>query len=105
MGVFVVGIMAAYTFAYIASAKTVVLTIEEKGSVVVSDGNNNSQNQYRVYTDKGVYVVEDTIVFFNFRAADRYAQLKIGKTYSCKQAGWRVGLFSWFPNLVECKPK
>lgn len=95
-----------YAVAYRQSERTVVVTIDDKESVTTSSGSGDTlsiQNEYRVYTDKGVYVVSDTFVFFNFRAADRYAALKIGKTYECKAAGWRVGIFSMFPNLIECE--
>lgn len=80
-----------------ATEKTTTLTVEDKESVNTKDG-----HEYRVYTDKGVYVVKDTVIYFNFRAADRYASLKVGKTYTCKQAGFRFGLGSAFPNLIEC---
>lgn len=96
-----------FGFVYIAavknSEKTTVVLIEDKESVTVSDGDGGSKNEYRIYTNKGVYVVSDTIVYWNFRAADRYAQLKVGKTYKCKQAYWRIGFFSMFPNLIECE--
>jgi len=96
----------AYVLVYRASAKDVTITVEDKGSVTQSSGSGDNlevHTQYRVYTDKGVYVVEDSWAFLNFRAADRYGALKVGKTYDCTQAGWRVGLMSWFPNLISCK--
>jgi hypothetical protein len=92
-----------YGVALHASEKTVTLTVEDKDSVTVSNGDQGSKNEYRVYTDRGVYKVVDSIFYLDFRAADRYAALKVGRTYACKQAGWRIGIVSAFPNLIECE--
>ena len=99
-------LVLGYAFAYRSSERTVVLVVEDKEGVVVSSGSGESrttENQYRVYTDQGVFIVADSFVYLNFRAADRYASLKVGQRYTCKTAGWRVGLISWFPNLIKCK--
>lgn len=94
----IAGCMTLYITAYRASAKIVTITVEDKESV-----NTKDDHEYRVYTDNGVYVVADTLSFWNWRAADRYAELKEGKTYTCKSAGWRIGFFSAFPNLIDCE--
>lgn len=107
IAVVVIGLVGCgYVVAYKQSERTEVITVEDKESVTKSSGSGESlsiQNEYRVYTDKGVFVVSDSFVYLNFRAADRYAGLKVGRTYSCKTAGWRFGLFSWFPNLIDCE--
>lgn len=103
----IVLIGALYFLTYRASERTVVITVQDKGSVVVSSGSGEdrrSDNQYRVYTDKGVFIVADSFVYFNWRSADRYGALRLEHTYKCKAAGWRVGLLSWFPNLISCEP-
>ena len=81
-------VSAAIVFlvAYKSTIKEVTFTVQSKESVTVPTG-DTVKNQYRVYTDHGVYVVEDTWIFFNFRSADRYASLIPGHTYTCKQAG------------------
>jgi hypothetical protein len=98
--VFIVGLVVFFA-AYKSTIKEVTFTVQSKESVTVPTG-DTVKNQYRVYTDHGVYVVEDTWIFFNFRAADRYAKLLPGHKYTCKQAGWRFGFTSSFPNLIEC---
>lgn len=55
----------------------------------------------RVYTDCGVFVVSDEPFRLHFAAADVYNALHVGETYDMTTVGWRVGLFSWFPNIVE----
>jgi hypothetical protein len=55
----------------------------------------------RVYTDCGVFVVSDEPFRLHFAAADVYNALQVGETYDMTTVGWRVGLFSWFPNIVE----
>ncbi len=80
----VLAIGSLYFAVYRASERAVVITVEDKGSVVVSSGSGDdrrSDNQYRVYTDKGVFIVSDSVVYFNWRSADRYGFLKVGHTY------------------------
>lgn len=90
--------LCAYPFVLKQSAKHQVVTIKGKESVSKDDG-----HEYRVYTRDQVFVVKDSLVFWNWRAADRYNMLEVGKSYDCLTAGWRVGFFSAFPNLISCK--
>lgn len=55
----------------------------------------------RVYTDCGVFVVADEPFRFHFGAADVYNKLQAGETVDLTTVGWRFGLFSWFPNVVD----
>lgn len=57
----------------------------------------------RIYTDCGVFVVTDELLRFHFNAADVYNTLQEGNSYDLTTVGWRVGLFSWFPNIIEAK--
>ncbi len=93
-----VAIPTAYVIALKQSAKYVTITVDGKESVSKDKG-----HEYRVYTEDAVYVVSDSLVFWNWRAADRYNKLKQGETYRCLTAGWRIGFFSAFPNLISCE--
>ena len=73
-------------------------TIEEKDSREVAALTKKS---VRVYTDCGVFVVRDEAWAFHFSSADVYGDLQVGETVDLKAIGWRVPLFSWFPNVVE----
>lgn len=94
----IIAIPTAYVVALKSSAKYVTVTVESKDAVT-----KDNSNQYRIYTDRGVYVIADTLVFWNWRSADRYQDLKPGTTYRCLSAGWRIGFFSAFPNLIDCE--
>jgi hypothetical protein len=59
-------------------------------------------SQYRVFTDEGVFSVEDTWSFFNWDEAGRYNRLRIGHTYTCTVAGFRIRLTSSYENLIDC---
>lgn len=56
---------------------------------------------YRVYTDCGVFSVEDRMFLGKFNSADTYAAIEVGKTYLITSVGVRNGFFSMFPNIVE----
>lgn len=94
-----------YYVALKASERTVTFTVLDKESVTVSSGSGDSlqvKNEYRVYTDQGTFKVTDTLIYGRFSSADAYGKLQRNKIYTCKVAGWRFGLFSWFPNLINC---
>lgn len=57
----------------------------------------------RIYTDCGVFVVSDEPFRLHFAAADVYNELQVGETFDLTAVGWRNGLFSWFPNVVEAE--
>lgn len=54
----------------------------------------------RVYTSCGVFVIADEPFRFHFDAADVYNDLQVGETVDLTTVGWRLGLVSWFPNVV-----
>ena len=75
------------------------VTITEKERVA-----NGKTAQYQVWTEKdGVYTVKDDLLQGKFNAADTYGQLKAGNAYKVKVNGFRVGLFSMFPNILEAE--
>lgn len=80
-------------------------TQETKANCVI-DSKDRSTNKdgasiYRVYTSCGVYTVEDSIIQGKFNAADTYAALKQGETYTIKSVGYRNGFLSQFPNILS----
>lgn len=56
---------------------------------------------YRIYSDCGVFNVEDAPFVGQFNSADTYAQIEVGKTYEFTTYGYRNGFFSMFPNIVK----
>lgn len=55
----------------------------------------------RVYTDCGVFTVEDELLRLHFSSADVYNALTPGATVDLTTVGWRVPLLTWFPNVIE----
>lgn len=72
-------------------------TVTEKEPVMV-EGNN----QYRVYTEEcGTFVIKDTIVGLRFNSADAYGALSLGEAYNFRTQGFRLGITSSFPNILD----
>lgn len=62
--------------------------------------NQGSSGEKRVHTTCGVFAVEDSLAG-GFNSYDTYAQLTEGKAYDLRTGGYRVGLFSMFPTIIE----
>lgn len=43
----------------------------------------------------------DAILQMKYNSADIQASLEIGRTYTIYTHGWRVRLFSWYPNITK----
>jgi hypothetical protein len=72
--------------------------VSDKDRVSKSEGGS----EMRVYTDNcGTFVVSDSLIKTDFNAADRYAKVKVGNTYDITSYGFRFGLFSMFPKIVD----
>lgn len=74
-----------------------------KESVTTSNSEGGSDHEYRVYTNKGTFVVKDSLWHTRFNSADVYGRLKEGQTYDCVVYGWRIPFFSSFKNILSCK--
>lgn len=58
---------------------------------------------YLVYTDVGTFEVSDTLAYFRWNSSDVWGKFKVGETYNITATGWRIGVFSWYENIVEYK--
>ena len=64
-------------------------------------------NDYMVFgkdTTSGeikTFTLNDSFWHGNWDTADDYAILEIGQTYAFKTTGWRIPLFSAFPNIIK----
>ena len=75
-------------------------TVTKKEAVMVE-----GSNQYRVYTEEcGVFIVKDTLVPLRFNSADTYSALKEGTSYNLRTQGFRLGITSSFPNILNYEP-
>lgn len=62
---------------------------------------------YLIYTDRGVLRNDDAGWFMKYNSSDVYGNLDVGTHYNIKIYGWRIPIFSMYPNIVraeEVKP-
>lgn len=92
----------AYGCAAAQRVETKVFTITGKESVSTRGSDGTTDHEYRVYTDKGTFVVKDSLLHTRFDSADLYGRLKENTTYRCEVFGFRIPLFSTFQNILSC---
>lgn len=64
--------------------------------------NQDGSSDARVYTENcGTFRVGDTWIKGEFNSADTYGSIEEGETYTFTTIGWRFGLLSQFPNIIE----
>jgi hypothetical protein len=56
---------------------------------------------YLIYTDHGVFRNDDAGWHLKYNSSDFYGNLDVGKTYRLKVYGWRIPIFSMYPNIVR----
>lgn len=79
--------------------------IVDKDRVWISNHDGSGgQSQMRVYTENcGSFQVNDNIFKTDFHSADRYAKIKVGKTYDIDYYGFRLGFFNQFPKIESIR--
>jgi hypothetical protein len=88
---------AAYQY---GTEKEVTITIQDKERIVKGSG-DGLESYYLIFTENGTYKNEDTFLYLKFRSSDLQGKLQVGETYKVKVYGWRIGLFSTYPNIVK----
>jgi len=84
--------------AYYGEDQHTACVVSDKDRVSKSEGGS----EMRVYTDNcGTFVVSDGVIKTDFNSADRYAKIKVGKTYDITSYGFRFGLTSSFPKIID----
>lgn len=61
------------------------------------------ENDMRIYTSCGVFQNTDSIIRGKNTSADVWSRITVGKTQSFHVVGWRFGLTSDFPNVLEVR--
>lgn len=82
------------------SENTWTATIEDKERINDCSG-DTCESYYLVFTDVGVFKNSDSIIYGKFNSSDVQGRLKIGETYTFTSVGWRVGVFSMYPNIID----
>jgi len=96
--VMVVIIPGIVTYFYYQEENELTITVKEKW-IKRSD---DSGDRYMVSDTNGnVYEITDLFFAWRWNSSDLYAYIDEGETYHIRTYGWRVPLFSWYPNIVE----
>lgn len=82
--------------AYSNSETEVTITVTKTEAV-----NSGKSYKYLVFTENEVFEIDDSLVFWKFDSSDTYNQMKSGKTYTVKVAGWRNHFFSMYRNIIQ----
>lgn len=98
IGIMLIILGISITVPNVVSKEYTNCKVTDKESVTV-----NNDNQYRVYTTCGTFVVQDSVVHFRFDSADVYGAIAVNSTYTFNTVGMRFGLFSMFPNILQFK--
>ncbi|AXQ53070.1 hypothetical protein SEA_RANDO14_50 [Mycobacterium phage Rando14] len=78
-------------------------TVTAKDTLYEANDGNATRTK-RVSTTCGSFDVEDSIAG-GFNSWDLWQQLEVGKAYDLKTGGYRFGLTSTFPTLLEATPR
>ena len=74
----------------------VTATVKDKESV-----RKGGDNTYLIFTDKGVFENDDSLLRGKWNSSDFYNAIEIGKTYKFTVIGYRVPFLSWYKNIIE----
>ena len=69
-----------------------------------SDGKSTTSYKNFVYSTDETYIVEDSFWNWHFTAGTVYARIQPNQTCRVKLAGYRIGFFSMYQNIIaaEC---
>ncbi|MFP4313413.1 MAG: DUF1523 family protein [Alphaproteobacteria bacterium] len=96
-----IGSGAAYNY---GTERQVCFTVSDKERIVETDTDGNTSSKYLVFTDVGTFENTDTLLRMKFRSSDLQGSLQEGESYNATVYGWRIGLMSNYPNIVDAKP-
>jgi hypothetical protein len=92
---FVLMFLVWLTFPYLTSETEVVKIIKTERI----NNQKNTDSQYLIYTDKGVYKNVDQWRIWKFNSSDIYGKLEQGKVFKIKSYGFRITFFDIYPNI------
>lgn len=64
---------------------------------------DNLESFYVIYTEAGPLKLEDDLFYGNFNSSDWYGQIRKDSTYTFETVGYRIGVLSSYPNIVNFK--
>lgn len=83
----------------VCNTQTWVVTVTDKDRM-------SDKNKYLVYTfdqsgESRVFEITDSLLMWRFDSSDDYNCIEVGKTYKFTTGGYRIPLFSMYPNIYE----
>lgn len=89
-----VAAISASVFAHF-DRETLIVRILDKENVVA-----NEHSQYLIFTDKEVFVNEDSLLEGKFNSSDFYRDIHVDQCYTFEVYGWRIPVFSSYRNIA-----
>lgn len=80
-----------------------VLVKEKQVSTESVKGTGKVESTYLIFTDHGVFRNDDAGWRLKYDSSDLYGQLDVGTKYRFTVYGWRIPIFSMYPNLVKAE--
>jgi len=96
--IIILGLGATFGYQY-GTARDVTITVTDKERIVEKGEDGGSY--YLVFTEDDAFKNEDALFYGKFKSSALQAKLKVGETYKVKVYGWRIGVFSMYPNIVK----
>lgn len=101
---FVVAFIFAGCYIEYGNKQTYTVTVKKTEQVTKATGSGEDlsiRSYYLVFTDKGVFRIEDQLFYDKFNSSDLYGELEAGGTYHITTTGFRSGFLSMYPNIVR----
>lgn len=96
IGVVVLALIAFLVMNALHREHDQIFTVTGKESV-----RSGKSSTYLVFTNVTTYEVGDTLLFWRWDSSDVYGRLVVGKTYRATLQGWRIPIFSMYPNILD----
>jgi len=97
----ILSIMIGMSSALPTDEGPIEVTVKEKWTKVISNGESVSGVYLFSTTNNEVYSIQDTLWHWNFNAANRYALIQPNKTYKIWLFGIRIPFFSAYQNAYR----
>jgi len=102
LSIFIISIMVLQvTSALPTDEGPIEITVKDKWTKVISDGKSITGLYLFSDVNNKVYFIQDTWWHMDFSAANRYAQIEVGKTYKMWFFGLRIPFFSMYQNAYR----
>ena len=104
MGFFGLLIFTNLPYQWLTQRTLETVLIKDKQVSTESDKRTGEvTSTYLIYTDHGVFRNNDAFWFMKFNSSDFYGNLDIGHYYQLRVYGWRIPIFTMYPNIVRMK--